>query len=192
MPLIKSFKEMSPKKRKRLIDDILDTLRVVCVTFIVIIICHTFIGRIAWVDGQSMETTLYDGDMLILWSLGYSPAQGDIVACNSYGLGKVIIKRIVAVGGQEVTIDFNAGKVYVDGKEFLVDGIENITTRNEGRAVEHLRVPSGKYFVMGDNRQHSTDSRDERVGFIDRDDILGKALLRVLPPKPINNRMITE
>lgn len=192
MPFIKSFKEMSPKKRRRLIDDILDTLRVVCVTVTVIIVCHTFIGRVAWVDGHSMETTLYDGDMLVLWSLGYSPAQGDIVACNSHGLGKVIIKRVVAVGGQEVTIDFNAGKVYVDGKEFLVDGIENITTLDEGRSIERLRVPNGKFFVMGDNRQHSTDSRDARVGFIDRDDVLGKALLRVLPPKPIKNRMITE
>ena len=183
---------MSPKKRRRLIDEILDYIRVVCVTFIVIIVCYTFIGRVAWVSGHSMETTLYDGDMLVIWSLGYNPAQGDIVACNSQGLGKVIIKRVVAVGGQEVTIDFTAGKVYVDGKEFLVDGIENVTTYNEGREIENLRVPEGKYFVMGDNRQHSTDSRSEQVGFIDRDDILGKALLRVFPPKAIKNRMIGQ
>ena len=192
MPIIKYFKDMSPKKRRRFIDDILDILRVICVTSALIIVCYTFIGRIAWVSGHSMETTLYDGDMIILWSLGYKPSQGDIVACNSQGLGKVIIKRVVAVGGQEVTIDFNAGKVYVDGKEFLVDGIENVTTFSEGRSINNLRVPEGMYFVMGDNRQHSTDSRDANVGFIDRDDILGKALLRVLPPKAIKNRMINQ
>lgn len=180
---------MSPKRRRRFIDEILDCIRVVCITVTLVIVFYTFIGRVAWVRGQSMEPTLHDGDLLALWSLSYSPAQGDIVACNSRGLEKVIVKRVVAVGGQEVTVDFNAGKVYVDGEEFIVDGIENITTLREGRDIEHLTVPNGKYFVMGDNRQHSTDSRDATVGFIDREDILGKALFMVIPPSKIKNRM---
>lgn len=190
MSFISSYKNMSRKKRRRMIDGLLDYIRTICITLIFVILAYTFVGRFAWVSGQSMEPTLYDGDLMVLWMLGYKPEQGDIIACNSDGLGKVIIKRIVAVGGQEVTIDFNEGKVYVDGKEFLVSGIENITTLREGRDIDHLIVPEGKYFVMGDNRQHSTDSRNGVVGFIDRDDILGKAVRRVLPPKKIENRMI--
>lgn len=189
MSIFKKFKEMSPKKRRRFIDEILDYIRIVCITLTLVFIFYTFIGRVAWVRGQSMEPTLHDGDLLALWSLGYEPVQGDIVACNSNGLDKVIVKRVVAVGGQKVTIDFNKGKVYVDGEEFIVDGIENITTFREGRDIENLSVPDGKYFVMGDNRQHSTDSRDATVGFIDREDILGKALIKVIPPSKIKNRM---
>ena len=189
MSIVKKFKEMSPKKRRRFIDEILDYIRVVCITVTLVFVFYTFIGRVAWVRGQSMEPTLHDGDLLALWSLGYIPAQGDIVACNSQGLEKIIVKRIAAVSGQEVTVDFDAGKVYVDGEEFLVDGIENITSLREGRDIEHLIVPDGKYFVLGDNRQHSTDSRDAAVGFIDREDIIGKAVFKVLPPSAVKNQM---
>ena len=173
--------EASEKKKFSLIDEILDWLIPICKTFTIVILTFTFVIRTASVQGQSMETTLHEGDRLILWSFLYTPKQGDIIAANCEGLGKIIVKRIVAVGGQEVNIDFNAGKVYVDGELFEVDGIENVTTDPESNYAYPVTVPEGKYFVMGDNRQHSTDSRSSYVGFVDREDILGKAVLRNYP-----------
>ena len=169
------------ESEKSILDELLDWLKTICVTFAAVLLIFTFVARTARVNGPSMEHTLIENDMLILWSLGYKPQQGDIIACNCEGLGKVIVKRIAAVGGQEVYIDFDAGKVYVDGEEFIVDGLPNITTLRESNYSYPITVPEGKYFVLGDNRQESTDSRSSVVGFVDREDILGKAIFRVYP-----------
>lgn len=171
------------KSENSFFDELLDWLKTICKTFIIVVLIFSYVAKTARVEGESMMPTLVDKDMLILWSLAYQPKQGDIVACNCEGLGKVIVKRVVATGGQQVDIDFEAGKVYVDGELFEVNGIPNITTDRESNYAYPITVPEGKYFVMGDNRQHSTDSRYERVGFIDREDILGKAVFRVFPFK---------
>lgn len=181
MSLLKESDVGKKKENPTFIDEVLDWLATICKTFTMVILVFTFVARTARVEGPSMQPTLVQNDFLVLWSLGYTPAQGDIIACNCEGLNKVIVKRIVAVGGQEVNIDFSAGKVYVDGKEFQVSGIPNITTEPESGLTYPLRVPAGKYFVLGDNRQQSTDSRDSKVGFVDREDILGKVVLRVYP-----------
>lgn len=182
MPLNQG-KPKKKKVRQPFIDELLDWLKPLCKTFVLVIIIFSFVARTARVEGESMEPTLIENDMLVLWSLGYKPAQGDIIACNCEGLGKVIVKRIIACGGQEINIDFDAGKVYVDGVEYLVEGIDNSTFDREANYSYPMTVPEGKYFVMGDNRQHSTDSRSYYVQFVDRDDILGKAVMRVLPLK---------
>ena len=168
-------------KKTSFTDDLLDWLSTICKTFVLVILVFTFVARTARVEGRSMQPTLVQNDFLVLWSLGYKPAQGDIIACNCNGLGKVIVKRVIAVGGQTVDIDFANGDVYVDGEIYKVDGIQNITTDRESNFVYPMTVPEGKYFVMGDNRQQSTDSRSSYVGFVDREDILGKAVLRILP-----------
>lgn len=175
------IKNSKPKTKVSFVDELLDWLKTICKTFVLVILVFTFIARTARVEGGSMEPTLIEDDFLILWSLGYNPSQGDIIAANCNGLSKVIVKRIIAVGGQEINIDFEEGKVYVDGELFEVDGLANITTDRESNYNYPITVPEGKYFVMGDNRQASTDSRSSLVGLIDRDDILGKAVLRVYP-----------
>lgn len=164
-----------------LFDELLDWLKEILRFLIVTVLICTFVAKPARVEGSSMMPTLVDKDTLILWSLGYEPHQGDIVAANCDGLEKIIIKRVIAVGGQEIYCDFAAGKVYVDGELYEVDGIDNITTDPESNYIYPIIVPKGKYFVMGDNRQRSTDSRSAFVGLIDRDDILGKAVLRIYP-----------
>ena len=176
-----SMDKKDKKPKQPFIDEVLDYCKVIVCTVLVFLLINTFIAREATVNGASMQPTLQNGDFLTLRSIFYTPEQGDIIACNAQGLGKVIVKRIIAVGGQTVSIDFGVGKVYVDGEEYLVDGIPNITTLWEGRDIENLTVPEGEYFVLGDNRQNSNDSRSPDVGFIDRDEILGKAVLRVFP-----------
>ena len=175
------------KRSNGFINELLDWAKEICKMLVFAVLICTFVARPVWVSGSSMLPTLVDKDMLILWSFGYEPRQGDIVAANCEGLEKVIVKRIIATGGQEVYIDFGAGKVYVNGELFEVDGIDNITTDPESSYFYPLTVPEGKYFVMGDNRQHSTDSRSAFVGFIDREDILGKAVFRVYPFKTAGN-----
>lgn len=178
-------KKRKPKKEKEKLppfDEFMDWLKTFAKTMALVVLAFTFVIRTARVDGPSMLPTLEDGQMLLFWSFNYQPKQGDIVAANAPKLGKVIVKRVAAVGGQTVTIDFAAGKVYVDGEEFLVDGLQNITTLWEGADIQNITVPEGKYFVLGDNRQNSKDSRNmEEVGFVDREDILGRCFLRILP-----------
>ena len=151
------------------------------------------------VDGDSMRETLHDKDRLLMSDLLYTPEYGDIVIVNnthSYlydedgnlveGNGlpqeKRLIKRIIATGGQEINIDFATGEVTVDGEVLDEPYIRELTANQEdGFASYPVTVPEGYYFVMGDNRNNSTDSRSQFVGFVPRDAILGKAIFRISP-----------
>lgn len=147
-------------------------------------------ARLTRVDGASMDNTLRDGELLIISDLFYQPQQGDIVVLNKktadmpgWNGKKAIVKRVIALGGQTVDIDYGAGVVYVDGEAldepyikeemFLPDSYYMYNT--------HWEVPEGSVFVMGDNRNNSTDSRDERLGTVDEDYILGQAVLALWP-----------
>ena len=147
----------------------------------VIILVFTFVFRIVQVDGPSMEDTLHDGDRLILTHFNYSPKRGDVVVLNSRGLNETIIKRVIAVEGDTISIDFVNGIVTLNGEELKEDYIKEPTYFQEGRPIENLTIGKGQVFVMGDNRNHSTDSRSEIVGVIDTEDILGRAIFRVYP-----------
>lgn len=178
-------KDKSGKPRLKPLDEALDFLRCIAVILVAAILIMTFVVRAAVVYGRSMNETLHEGDRLFLWSLFYTPKQGDIIAANCRGLnkpnGEVIIKRIIAVGGQEIDIDFSTGTVYVDGEVLEEPYINNLTVNDWGGFKYPLTVDEGHYFCMGDNRQHSTDSRDASVGLVSREDILGKAIIRFYP-----------
>lgn len=162
-------------------EEALEWIETLIYAFFIVIVIFTFLLRIANVDGESMFPTLNHGDRLVVSHIMYKPNNGDIVIVDSSGLNKAIVKRIIAIEGQTVDIDFNSGAVKVDGNLLEENYINEITTLNEGGHQYPVTIPSGCVFVMGDNRNNSTDSRDERVGFVPVEDILGKVVLRIYP-----------
>ena len=158
-------------------------LQALVMALVGLILIFTFVGRIIGVDGESMMPTLHDRDMLLLQSIGYSPEQGDVVVLSTkdFRNGAPIVKRIIAVGGQTVDIDYETNTVYVDGVALDEPYIlETMRALPESFAT-HVEVPEGSIFVMGDNRNNSTDSRSPELGVVDQRCVLGKALFILLP-----------
>ena len=138
-----------------------------------------FVCRFLTVDGNSMNPTLSNNDRILASSTAYTAVQGDIVIItqpNSFDAP--IVKRVIALGGQ--TVDIKNGKVYVDG-EALDEPYVKEQTIVKGNICYPFTVPENCIFVMGDNRNHSTDSRFSSVGVIDERYILGKVLGRWIP-----------
>ena len=152
---------------------------------IVFVVFH-FLIRVVSVDGSSMVPTLQNGDRLITSNLFYTPSYGDIVILSdNTGLDEALVKRVIAVAGQTVDINEN-GEVLVDGKVLSEPYIaETISDSRRGAWDYPVTVPEGHLFVMGDNRNHSTDSRFKEVGFIDEKEVLGRVIFRLLPVNKI-------
>ncbi len=148
---------------------------------LVLVLIFSFFFRIIQVDGESMVPTLQNGDKLVVWGAGYEPQRGDVVIVDSYtAYGKPLVKRVIAKGGDTVSIDYETGTVMVNGEVLQEDYIAEPTYL--GYDVEFpYTVPEGTVFVMGDNRNASLDSRSTYVGCIDERDILGKVLVCFLP-----------
>ena len=148
---------------------------------LVLVLVFSFFFRIIQVDGASMVPTLQNGDKLIVWGAGYEPQRGDVVIGDSYtAYGKPLVKRVIAKGGDIISIDYASGTVTVNGEVLDEDYIAEPTYL--GYDVEFpYTVPEGTVFVMGDNRNNSLDSRSSYVGCIDERDILGKVLVCFLP-----------
>ncbi|MCD7814035.1 MAG: signal peptidase I [Lachnospiraceae bacterium] len=142
-----------------------------------------FVGQRTVVDGRSMNDTLQDGDNLIVEKLSYrfgDPQRFDIIVFQPYeDSSELYIKRIIGLPGETVRIDAD-GSIYIDG-ELLEEDYGRETIENPGRASEEITLGEDEYFVLGDNRNNSTDSRTERVGNVSRDSIVGKAWLRIWP-----------
>lgn len=140
--------------------------------------------RMVIVEGDSMYDTLVNGDYLLLINNVFyqDPQAGDIIVASkdSFRDGSPIVKRVIATEGQIVDIDFITGTVYVDGEALVEPYIHSPTTNPEGM-VFPLVVDEGCIFVMGDNRSRSMDSRDPEIGLIDKREVLGKAILVLLP-----------
>lgn len=149
----------------------------------VLFFVFTFFVRPAEVVGDSMLPTLQDGNWLVLTAFDRAPKQGDVVIITQpvqTESGEPIVKRVIAVGGQQVDIDFKTGVVTVDGQALTEPYIMEPTRRRLDVSFP-LTVPEGKLFVMGDNRNRSLDSRSTRIGLIDSRFVLGRVLLRVKP-----------
>ncbi len=146
-----------------------------------ITILFTFFVRTIGVKGTSMVQTLQDGDYLIVSRLFYEPEPGDIVVLTKKTfMEDSIVKRVIAVEGQEVDIDFNLGVVYIDGVMQNERYVNTPTNRDLGMTFPQV-VPEGCVFVLGDNRNGSSDSRDPDLGMVDKSLIVGHVLLRIWP-----------
>lgn len=155
------------------------TIIIICL----IAISTIFVVKPTVVSGESMTPTLRDGDYLMLNRLAYTsqdPQYGDIIVLQSdYDGGELLIKRVIATAGDEIRIDEQ--NVYRNGQR-----LEEPYTNTDLDEYEHQEqrtwiVPEDSLFVMGDHRSVSSDSRDEEVGFVDRDDVIGKAVIRLFP-----------
>lgn len=180
-PIRKGLEYDMNKVMKEMINTLLYLLGVLCLTYLVV----TFVGQRTEVEGASMETTLYDGDNLIVDKISYrfsDPQRFDIIVFPfKYQKNTFYIKRIIGLPGETVRID-DKGVIYING-EVLEEsyGREVIRAEHVGIAGEPIKLGENEYFVMGDNRNNSTDSRTAIVGNIKRDDIIGRAWLRIWP-----------
>ena len=158
-------------------------LQALVMVLAVMILIFTFVGRIIVVDGISMEPTLYHGDLLLLQSVGYTPKQGDVVVLTKEfeDSDGPIVKRVIATGGQHVVIDYDAGTVTVDGQVLDEPYIKEVMMQPPEESITDILVPEGSIFVMGDNRNHSSDSRNVTLGAVDERYVLGQALWVFFP-----------
>ena len=153
---------------------------------VIIALVFTFLCRIITVDGTSMQPNYNHGDRVLVTGTAFGIEQGDVVVVTNV-LEEPIIKRVIATEGQTVDIDRETKTVYVDGEavDETAFGLSNRITDLPYASFEVLEfpqtVPEGCVFVLGDNRSVSEDSRYQRVGMIDRRNILGKAVLRLFP-----------
>jgi len=161
--------------------EIYDWVQSIMMALIVCILVFLFFGHGVDVIGDSMVPTLQWYDKLFISDLFYTPENGDIVVfrADTYR-EEPLVKRVIAVEGQTVNIDFDQGIVYVDGVA-LDEPYINAPTFNKINFDGEVTVPEGHVFVMGDNRNNSADSRDDRIGFVDVRCILGKAYFRFYP-----------
>ena len=145
----------------------------------------TFVGQRTEVEGASMENTLHNGDNLIVDKLSYrfrDPERFDIIVFPfQYQTNTYYIKRIIGLPGETVQI-MEDGSIYINGEKMEESyGREVIQPETIGRAAEPIVLGEDEYFVMGDNRNRSLDSRDSSIGMVDQRYILGKAVFRLFP-----------
>lgn len=174
---------MEKEKKKINLKDTVSFIIYIAVVFVITYLVITYVGQRTEVIGTSMEYTLSDGDNLIVDKISYrfhDPERFDIIVFPyQYKEDTYYIKRIIGLPGETVQIDDN-GTIYIDGKE-LKESYGREIIKNPGTAAEPIKLGEGEYFVLGDNRNASSDSRDPSVGIIKRDEIVGRAWLRIYP-----------
>ncbi len=195
-----SVTQPTPPEKGGALSTLFDMLETFVWALAAVFLVFLFFLRLCQVDGSSMENTLYHGELLILQSFAYTPEQDDIIVFHmtdpSVNLEKTLVKRVIATGNQELTINFLTNEIYVDGIRYedshavLKDAADQITGTYTLTAQHHynpdtgilsLTVPEGSLFVLGDNRNFSKDSRTLDIGFVDERSVLGRVILRIYP-----------
>ena len=172
--------ELTPQEKSR--RDIYDWIYCLSVALIICVVIFAFFIRLIDVRGTSMNPTLNNNDKMLVSGLFYEPKVGDVVVFkkDEYDPERALVKRVIDTEGQVINMDFDHGIVYVDGVPIEEDYIMEPTT-NKIDFIGPQTVPEGCVFVMGDNRNASTDSRKKEIGMVDTRLILGRAYAVVYP-----------
>lgn len=164
--------------------EIINTVLYFIFLFVAVWAIVTFVGQRTVVNGVSMYDTLNDGDNLWVDKFSYhfkDPQRFDIVVFPMYDGEEYFIKRIIGLPGETVRID-HQGNIYINGEQLEESyGYETIEPEMIGRAFDGVTLGDDEYFVMGDNRNESEDSRFDIVGNVKRKDLMGKAVFRLWP-----------
>ena len=168
---------------KKFLKEAVQTSLVILIALLVSLFIVTFVGQRTVVDGESMEDTLYHNDNLIVDKISYrfnEPERFDVIVFPAHYDSKTyLVKRVIALPGETIYID-EKGSIYIDDV-LLEDDYGTEVMLSAGNAREPITLGDDEYFVLGDNRNHSLDSRDYMVGNINRDDIIGRAWVRIYP-----------
>ena len=193
----KDIDEISPidnkskKDKQSPISSLIDYAEIFVIALSLVIVLFSFFLRICEVKGPSMENTLIEGEKLIVSNVAYTPKRGDIVVFHQTGtLNEPVVKRVIATAGETVDIDFddycrvtvtdvNGNKIVLDENDYKNLDSNYATIKSDYELP--YTVPEGCIFVMGDNRNHSTDSRSFMIGPVDERRVLGKVILRISP-----------
>lgn len=169
--------------------NIFEWVEMVVLSACLILLIFTFVLRPARVDGNSMQETLHNGGMLLISDIAYKPQRGDILVFQKINSTHPapIVKRVIATEGETVDIDFDTWTVTVtdvNGEaHVLEESYRKLAT--DARVTSNLEYPvkvgEGQLFVMGDNRNHSLDSRSSSIGLVDENEVIGKVLFRFFP-----------
>ena len=182
------------KKKTSFASELIDYVEIFVFAVCAVLLVFSFLVRVCRVDGPSMNNTLIHNEILITSNFAYKPRQNDIIVFHQTNeqrnvFNEPIVKRVIATEGHFVKIDFENALVYVS--EDNVFDANDILDESEYVFLDgghyymngtmETYVPDGKIFVMGDNRNHSSDSRSDSIGLVDTRRVLGKVILRIFP-----------
>ena len=172
--------QMKTEETGRFSSALFDWAESLVIAILLVIALFTFICRIVIVDGHSMESTLHHGQLMLVSAIGYEEERGDIIVLHNDFHGP-IVKRIVATEGDTVDIDFDNAQVYLNGEALDEPYLDHFSYYDYEGIDFPQTVPEDCVFVLGDNRNGSTDSRSPLVGMVDQKSVIGKVYFTIFP-----------